>query len=127
MYLPSNSELNVSIWRLTGRSKIWYEWYAESFLPVLSPPPPLRPLTPLEPDGPSHQKSMGTAAANLLTVNIPSPLASALASPTAIHGTIDMSEGGIRMGGGDAIAGTVIKIGQTALHNPEGRGSWTGL
>jgi len=38
---------------------------------------------------------------------------------------------GIKMGAGgddeDAIKGTAIKIGQTALHNPEGRGSWTGL
>lgn len=128
LYLPSNSELTVSIWRLTGRSKIWYEWYAESFLPVLSPPPPLRPLTPREPDGPSHQKTMSTPTAKLLSVNLPSPLVSALASPTGILGTIDTGEGGLRMGGGtDIAAGTVIKIGQTALHNPEGRGSWTGL
>jgi hypothetical protein len=27
----------------------------------------------------------------------------------------------------DGLMTTVIKIGQTALHNPEGRGSWTGL
>jgi hypothetical protein len=44
-----------------------------------------------------------------------------------------MGAGGIKMGtsgeagSGGTISVTVIKIGQTALHNPEGRGSWTGL
>ncbi|KAH9986239.1 PRMT5 arginine-N-methyltransferase-domain-containing protein [Russula vinacea] len=38
LYLPSNSELQVSIWRLTDQRQVWYEWYAESFLPVLRPP-----------------------------------------------------------------------------------------
>ena len=34
--MPSNSELRVSIWRLTGAQKVWYEWMAEAFLPVSS-------------------------------------------------------------------------------------------
>ncbi|KAJ4476233.1 PRMT5 arginine-N-methyltransferase-domain-containing protein, partial [Lentinula aciculospora] len=32
LYLPSNSELQISIWRLTNERQVWYEWHAESFL-----------------------------------------------------------------------------------------------
>ncbi|KAF8322644.1 PRMT5-domain-containing protein [Clavulina sp. PMI_390] len=34
IYLPSNSELEVSMWRLTDTRKVWYEWCAEAFLPA---------------------------------------------------------------------------------------------
>ncbi|KIJ52640.1 hypothetical protein M422DRAFT_65066 [Sphaerobolus stellatus SS14] len=34
LYLPAQSELRVSIWRLTDKRKVWYEWSAESFLPL---------------------------------------------------------------------------------------------
>jgi len=36
LYLPSNAELHVSIWRLTDQRRVWYEWYAESFLRIPS-------------------------------------------------------------------------------------------
>lgn len=143
LYLPSNSELQVSIWRLTGRSRIWYEWYAESYLPVLSPPPPLGPFSSKPQSAHGHSKTLSTPASKFLSPNtpgIPSPLASAVPSPTSTvshdWGAQNGGAGGIRMGvsddtgneaSTDGIVTTVIKIGQTALHNPEGRGSWTGL
>jgi type II protein arginine methyltransferase len=141
LYLPSNSELQVSIWRVTGKSRIWYEWYAESYLPVLSAPPPFRPTTtsPAKPGAYAHAKTMSTPASNFLsptTPGIPSPMVSPAPSPTSTVNDWDARSGGaggIKMGSGgeansgDTISGTVIKIGQTALHNPEGRGSWTGL
>ncbi|KAI9821967.1 MAG: methyltransferase protein [Pycnora praestabilis] len=34
MYLPDNSELEVSIWRQTDDRKVWYEWLVEAFLVV---------------------------------------------------------------------------------------------
>ena len=63
-------------------------------------------------------------------------MVSPVTSPTsAVHGwdAQNGGAGGIKMGtggdsnAGDTVSGTVIKIGQTTLHNPEGRGSWTGL
>ncbi|KAG8812619.1 methyltransferase protein, partial [Serendipita sp. 399] len=108
LYLPSNSELHVSIWRLTSKSKIWYEWYAESYLPVF------------------------------LTPNVPSPLASAIPSPTSTMTSgrngwntrlsIDSAPGGIRMGAEESVGfndstpgshATVIKIEETRLENDE--------
>lgn len=70
LYLPSNSELRVSIWRQTDGKKVWYEWLAESFLPISS-----QVSDPL--------KNIGET--------------------------------------------TLVKIGQTSLHNPNGRSSWIGL
>ncbi|PWN52296.1 PRMT5-domain-containing protein [Violaceomyces palustris] len=34
LYLPANSELDVHMWRLSGNNRVWYEWCAESFLPL---------------------------------------------------------------------------------------------
>lgn len=34
LYLPSNSELEVHIWRLTDDKRVWYEWSAEAFLNI---------------------------------------------------------------------------------------------
>ena len=34
MQLPSNSEVEVSMWRLTDDRKVWYEWLVESFVLV---------------------------------------------------------------------------------------------
>lgn len=68
--MPSNSELHVSIWRQTDGKKVWYEWLAESFLPIIS-------------------QASGTPE--------------------------------------DTGEITPVKIGQTSLHNPNGRSSWIGL
>ncbi|KDQ24653.1 hypothetical protein PLEOSDRAFT_1067469 [Pleurotus ostreatus PC15] len=32
MYLPNDAELHVSLWRLTDKRQVWYEWHAEAFL-----------------------------------------------------------------------------------------------
>ncbi len=32
MYLPDNSEVEVSIWRQTDDRKVWYEWMVEAFV-----------------------------------------------------------------------------------------------
>lgn len=32
LYLPGNAELDVHIWRLTDKHRVWYEWCAEAFL-----------------------------------------------------------------------------------------------
>ncbi|KAF2680016.1 protein arginine N-methyltransferase HSL7 [Lentithecium fluviatile CBS 122367] len=34
MHLPSNSEVEVSMWRQTDDRKVWYEWLVESFITV---------------------------------------------------------------------------------------------
>lgn len=34
LYVPSGSELDVHLWRMAASRRIWYEWYAESYLPV---------------------------------------------------------------------------------------------
>lgn len=136
LYLPSNSELQVSIWRVTGKSKVWYEWYAESYLPVLSAPPPFRPVTPTPGKVGAFLQVAGTPASDFLSPTTPgiySPLASAIPSPISMVHESDPKNtegGGFRMGAGGEGGlggGNVIKIGQTALHNPDGRGSWTGL
>jgi protein arginine N-methyltransferase 5 len=106
----------VSIWRLTNRRQVWYEWYAESFFWVQHPPPPVDSSTPLSP------------AASFLGSprpypSIPSPLVDAVdtfAFPEkkekAPAAEVEVPEG-IGM----------VKIGQTSLHNPSGRSSWIGL
>lgn len=32
MYIPDDSELQVSMWRQTDDRKVWYEWMVESFV-----------------------------------------------------------------------------------------------
>ncbi|KAG6844122.1 hypothetical protein H0H87_009609 [Tephrocybe sp. NHM501043] len=102
LYLPSNSELQVSIWRLTNERQVWYEWHAESFLsspsiqldsPVAIPASPAAPtLSPLvDADDPTFLQRARYQAPDV--------------SP--IYET--------------------VKIGQTSLHNPGGRSSWIGL
>jgi len=34
LYFPSDSELEVSIWRQTDDRKVWYEWLVEAFVMV---------------------------------------------------------------------------------------------
>lgn len=72
LYMPSDSELRVSIWRQTNGKKVWYEWLAEGFLPI-----------------PTSLRASGAAK--------------------------------------DTGEITLVKIGQTSLHNPNGRSSWIGL
>lgn len=121
LYLPSNSELQVSIWRLTNERQVWYEWHAESFLSMLSP-------AVATPDGMlSPSGSLGNASLYPSTsMGISSPLVDAV-------DTTFLDRDGVRPVAGGGIGDTspagreMVKIGQTSLHNPGGRSSWIGL
>jgi protein arginine N-methyltransferase 5 len=116
LYLPSNSELHVSVWRLTGRRRVWYEWYAESFLwlpnPVAGDKVHSTPLSPVSMFLGSPQHAMAS-----------SPLVDAVETfsfPDKREPTRPID---------DALTEShqVVKIGQTSIHNPSGRSSWIGL
>ncbi|KAH7884506.1 PRMT5-domain-containing protein [Phlebopus sp. FC_14] len=116
LYLPSNSELQVSIWRLTNNRQVWYEWYAESFLPVFNAPVSAEQTE----DSSGSEKSFFACAST--HVAVPSPVIDAIdAFPAARAETRRASSDSLHTGSG------VVKIGQTALHNPGGRSSWIGL
>ncbi|EJD06474.1 PRMT5-domain-containing protein [Fomitiporia mediterranea MF3/22] len=104
LYLPSNAELRIDIWRLTGSGKVWYEWYAEAFLPVLlssstsgpfpSPPHSARstgsgqiPVPAQAPPSPSRSPSMSTLSTHPPPTPTPTPrvngAGSLIASPVA--------------------------------------------
>ncbi|KAA1467478.1 PRMT5-domain-containing protein [Dentipellis sp. KUC8613] len=119
LYLPSNSELQVSIWRLTNQRQVWYEWYAESFLPVF------RPLADSRKDGPAPSvDGRGSfIAATSTPFATPSPLLDALDNPfIASNPHVTKKPEDVTK-----IETGVVKIGQTSLHNPGGRSSWIGL
>ncbi|KAG6837372.1 hypothetical protein H0H93_010530 [Arthromyces matolae] len=96
LYLPSNSELQVSIWRLTNERQVWYEWHAESFL-----------------SSPTVQFE-GAAVASFP--------ASSSGSLSPFIDADDPTNG--QRGRSQAIDGAAnplyetVKIGQTSLHNP---------
>lgn len=150
LYLPSNSELQVSIWRLTNDRQIWYEWHAESFLTIPIMPPGVR----------SDHSDLGTPTSasvsqgrTMSPLSAPGPLAddeslfmgrsigsgSVGESITSYNGggngegSVKGSEsGGLRTPGrlnrsGSGSGFEVVKIGHTSLHNPGGRSSWIGL
>ncbi|KAG8933251.1 methyltransferase protein [Tulasnella sp. 418] len=108
LYLPAGAELDVAIWRLTDKKKVWYEWFAESYLRI---PKTLNP----------HSHNTNASPENMSAL-LPSPLADA--PMTGWHASTPESE----LPGHSGLTGEVrTKIGQTALHNPGGRGSWIGL
>ncbi|KAI0264494.1 PRMT5 arginine-N-methyltransferase-domain-containing protein [Gloeopeniophorella convolvens] len=123
LYLPSNSELQVSIWRQTNQRQVWYEWYAESFLPVF------RPLAEKARPGPlprvDGRGSFMAAASTPFAP--PSPLVDAIDNPFLASGDRPVKEVTRRVEEVSKIETGVVKIGQTSLHNPGGRSSWIGL
>ncbi|KAJ3983947.1 shk1 kinase-binding protein 1 [Lentinula detonsa] len=114
LYLPSNSELQISIWRLTNERQVWYEWHAESFLGS-------------ESSSPSGAKSPTMSghplpSSNLMaspTIGVPSPLIDAV--DLAPRSSISFQDTPERS------TARLVKIGHTSLHNPGGRSSWIGL
>ncbi|KAJ3856112.1 shk1 kinase-binding protein 1 [Lentinula lateritia] len=109
LYLPSNSELQISIWRLTNSRQVWYEWHAESFLgsspptfPATSGGQPLPPILMASP-----------------TIGVPSPLIDAV--DLLPRSTLSVQDAPERS------TARLVKIGHTSLHNPGGRSSWIGL
>lgn len=118
LYLPSNSELHVSIWRLTNQRQVWYEWYAEAFLPV---PGTTSVRASSEESRAQGDKRDSWLSARSTPLMSPSPVADAIDIPPIAIDTAMESEGGASGNVG------LIKIGQTTLHNPRGRSSWIGL
>jgi type II protein arginine methyltransferase len=123
LYLPSNSELHVSLWRLTDKKRVWYEWCAESFLPTpFSTIPAPVPILSIPTPG-FHKLGVFNTP-----VRVASPLIDA-ASPIIV--TSDFERNSNRNSFDSMMsqkaAYALTKIGQTALHNPGGRSSFIGL
>ena len=112
LYLPGNSELHVSMWRLTDQQRVWYEWYAEAFLPVMIP------VLDLTAD------RMSRSLTPISTPIMPSPTIDALDAPWPP--VVNMSET-LRTVDDSRVETRLVKVGQTALHNPGGRSSWIRL
>ncbi|KAF7965889.1 hypothetical protein HWV62_41010 [Athelia sp. TMB] len=121
LYLPSNSELQVSIWRLTNKRQVWYEWYAESFMPVFNTPT----------DGTVDDSESVMSNHESFFASLPTHMA----TPSPLIDAIDAQQAGIKerrntwasvdsFKRGDL---GVVKIGQTSLHNAGGKSSWIGL
>ncbi|KIJ67063.1 hypothetical protein HYDPIDRAFT_85533 [Hydnomerulius pinastri MD-312] len=117
LYLPSNSELQVSIWRLTNDRQVWYEWYAESFLPVANA------LLPPEQSEDLSGSDGSFFSCTSTHVAMPSPVIDAI---DAFPSTERVEPRRASPDSVKAVSG-VVKIGQTSLHNPGGRSSWIGL
>ncbi|KAL7415886.1 PRMT5 arginine-N-methyltransferase-domain-containing protein [Mrakia frigida] len=123
LFLPSNSELDVHIWRLTdSRSrKVWYEWHAEAFLPVTQTNSNNSPSLNGAPQTPNPHRSGGS--------NISPPAPSPMMDAHNSGGGFSYAQGDRDSGNGFDLGagGGRLKIGQTSLHNPYGRGSFIGL
>ncbi|KAF6757275.1 shk1 kinase-binding protein 1 [Ephemerocybe angulata] len=120
LYLPSGSELQVSIWRLTNQKQVWYEWHAESFLSVPGKSTSNDEL--LLSAGPrSPAFSEGTPLSPMADREDPflvdSGLSRSATLPPASSTMFHNRELGYEL----------VKIGHTSLHNPGGRSSWIGL
>ena len=130
LYVPADCELTVSLWRLTDTRKVWYEWYAEAFLPVpsssVSSPVWRDALSPLSPSPDSSSSAFLSPGSTVSTPTVAtSPLLDVphltLEVPGPMSMAASMYEGRAREGV------SLVKISQTALHNPGGRSSWIGL
>ena len=114
------------MWRLTSDRQVWYEWYAEAFLPL-----PGTSVLPEKPTAsPDTDESGSVLLAPLATPSIMhSPLADADDSTSAVPTSRKFSFGGVDEPGSESTSSRIglVKIGQTSLHNPRGRSSWIGL
>lgn len=124
--MPSGAELDVHIWRLTDpkSKRIWYEWHAESFLPITGTvngmvTPGFGGLSGTPNGNGMHGSRVVSGASSNMSVPLHSPMMDAPGSP--MPGSIF---GAQSMHGRDE---SRIKIGQTRLHNTAGRSSWVGL
>ncbi|KAJ7903607.1 PRMT5 arginine-N-methyltransferase-domain-containing protein [Mycena olivaceomarginata] len=120
MYLPSNSELKVSIWRLTNQRQVWYEWHAEAFMNVVGAPPADNDVPMPSPRSPSASFGNGGSIFGS-PGRSPSPFVDgndgAFDRRSFRRDSVDLGGGGSRL----------VKISHTSLHNPGGRSSWIGL
>jgi len=111
LYLPSNSELQVSIWRLTNERRVWYEWHAESFICIPSKA------------GRPEELQLKTPVSAALASGSPQSFAS---SPL-IDSKEPLFARSAEFYDTESEDFEIIKIGHTSLHNPNGRSSWIGL
>lgn len=114
LYLPSNSELQVSIWRLTNERQVWYEWHAESFISIPNTATSSEELLLGSPFGGQFASS-----SSLSTLGASSPLIDGK-DPTFLFSPNAPTERSVS-------DYDIVKIGHTSLHNPGGRSSWIGL
>ncbi|TFK40311.1 shk1 kinase-binding protein 1 [Crucibulum laeve] len=121
LYLPSNSELQVTIWRLTNERQVWYEWHAESFLSI-----PATPVFNDESLGGHLSPANASVASSFAAFGAPSPIADVM--DTSFEG-VDKNKNlpSLRTDGSFELVYETVKIGHTSLHNPGGRSSWIGL
>ncbi|KAH8100111.1 PRMT5-domain-containing protein [Cristinia sonorae] len=124
LYLPSNCELHVSLWRLTNERQVWYEWYAEAFLALPGSSMVLEKSTP-KTDSPSDSAELLSPSKSIVSSSSASSAIvdadeSTAVSPTFSESVIMYEEPNLSRIG-------LVKIGQTSLHNPGGRSSWIGL
>ncbi|KAI0661471.1 PRMT5-domain-containing protein [Cubamyces menziesii] len=119
LYLPADSELTVSLWRLTDTRKVWYEWFAEAFLPVPSSSvhSPIWRDT-LSPMSPSADSSSFLSP----MVSTPTVVTSPLLDVPQLTLELPPQQPERQKEGV-----SLVKISQTALHNPGGQSSWIGL
>ena len=119
LFLPSNCELHVSLWRITNERQVWYEWYAEAFLALPGSSMVLDKGTPRTESPPES------------TMNLLSPVGSIVSTASSAIG--DAEDNGESLfaraldSDPDLSRIGLVKIGQTSLHNPGGRSSWIGL
>lgn len=115
IYLPGGSELEVNIWRLTSKQKVWYEWCCEVYLPT-GAPANAAPNSASSANGNGSSTPLGVprSASAAGQAGQPSPMMDAPFSPGFQQTIIPGSEG-------------KIKIAQSTLHNPGGVHSWVGL
>ena len=114
LYLPSKSELQVTIWRLTNQRQVWYEWHAEAFLAL----PDASPLVSVT--SAPHTSGGGSLKVPSEKVTVEgSPFIDNIEMPETPRSDrmFTVGDAGVRL----------VKIGQTSLHNPGGRSSWIGL
>jgi protein arginine N-methyltransferase 5 len=109
IYLPGGSELEINIWRLTSKTKIWYEWCCEVYLPTSSTGNGVGE----SPQTPGFARSASASMSGSIAGGQPSPMMDAPFSP------------GYQQVGGSGEGR--IKIAQSTLHNAGGQSSWVGL
>ncbi len=125
LYLPADAELTVSLWRLTDTRKVWYEWFAEAFLPVpsssVSSPIWKDTLSPMNmsPDSTflSPAPTTPVQATSPFKLDIPQLTLQVAARPGSFGIMEDKEKESV----------SLVKISQTALHNAGGKSSWIGL
>ena len=114
IYLPGGSELEVNIWRLTSKTKVWYEWCCEVYLPTGTPSIQSDSTTANGHGNGNGTTTPSTIGRSASATGQPSPMMDAPFSPGYQQMMIPGSEGR-------------IKIAQSTLHNPGGVHSWVGL